>query len=209
MKSVKKAANLLFHKYKSQLIFADIIISIIIFILIGIFKPDYVIIAAFFLIMPYLILTQRKLLLKQLFLAFILSLTWVFLAKSYYGYNQTFATILGINLYPLFAWATSLFLIYVLVSHYEHLIKKINYIKQLLFFIIFYWPLLIAGETIAYHLFNIHNVATAVYSGLPICNCIHAPIWMQTVYFLMGPIYLTLLYLLKLKNPHLKKSKTS
>ena len=40
-----------------------------------------------------------------------------------------------------------------------------------------------------YYLFNIHNIATSQFPGLPICNCIHAPTWMKIVYFSMGPVY--------------------
>jgi hypothetical protein len=54
--------------------------------------------------------------------------------------------------------------------------------------------------------FNIQNVATASYPGLPICDCIHAAPWMQFAYFAMGPIYYLLIHSLKL-NRFLLKNK--
>jgi hypothetical protein len=46
-------------------------------------------------------------------------------------------------------------------------------------------------------LFNIRNLATAGYPGLPLLNCIHAPYRMKIVYFSMGPVYFLLLTLFK------------
>jgi len=193
-----------FHKWKKQLLIADKVISIIVVLLLGIFRPDYVVIAAFILIIPYLALTQRNILFYHLMVASAVALIWMFIAKNQYEYNQAFLTIFGINLYPLFAWAIGLFAIYTIYSHYEHILKEQGYVKKILLFLMFYWPLLILGETIGYHVFNIHNIITASYVGLPLCDCIHAPRWLQISYFLLGPIFFTVAYILKLENPHFK-----
>ena len=193
-----------FHKWKKQLLIADKVISILVVLLLGIFSPDFVVIAAFFLVIPYLFLTQRKILFYHLMVASAVALIWMSIAKNQYGYNQDLLTVVGINLYPLFAWAIGLFAIYVIYSHYEHILKERGFVRKILLFLVFYWPLLIIVETVAYHTFNIHNLATASYVGLPLCDCIHAPRWMQASYFALGPIFFTLSSVLKLENPHFK-----
>ncbi|MCH8860759.1 MAG: hypothetical protein IH843_06500 [Thaumarchaeota archaeon] len=173
----------------------------------GIFRPDYVVIAAYFLVIPYLILTQRKLLFYHFMVGSVVALVWMLITKNEYLYDQDFLTTLGINLYPLFAWAVGLFAIYVIYSHYEHILKEQSFLKQILLIIAFYIPVLIAVETISDHLFNIRNIAAAAFPGLPICDCIHAPRWMQAAYFTLGPIFFTLCSILKLENPHFKLHK--
>lgn len=204
IKALKYDIKYEFHKWKKQLLIADKIFTLAIVLFLGIYRPDYVVIAAYFLLIPYLILTQRKSLFYHLLAASLVAVAWMLIAKKQYGYNHEFLTLLGINLYPLFAWAVGLFLIYVLYSHYEHMINEKGYAKQLLLFAAIYIPMLIAVETLAYHAFDIHNVATEAFPGLPICDCIHAPRWMQLAYFAMGPIFFSLCYILKLENPHFK-----
>lgn len=209
--NLKQVIKYEFHKWKKQLLIADKIIIILIVLFLGLVSPDYVVIAAFFLIIPYLILTQRRILFYHLVVAFLVALIWMLIAKNEYGYNQDFLTLAGVNLFPLFAWATGLFGIYVIYSHYEHILNEQGFVRKLLLFIAFYFPFLIGTETIAYHLFNIHNITAAAYSGLPICDCIHAPRWMQAAYLGMGPIFFTICSILKLENPHfkiVKKNKT-
>ena len=202
--NLKKEIRYEFHKWKKQLLIADKIIIILIILFLGLVSPDYVVIAVFFLIIPYLVLTQRKVLFYHFIVALALGLIWMLIAKNEYRYNQDFLTVAGINLYPLFAWAVGLFLVYVIYSHYEHILNEQDFVQKLLLFTIFYVVLLITVETIAYHLFNIQNLAAAAYSGLPICDCIHAPHWMQAAYFAMGPIFFSVCYILKLENPHFK-----
>lgn len=207
IKIVEKEIEFKFHKWKKQLLVADKILSVVIILLLGVFKPDYVVIAAYLLIIPYLFLTQRKILFKHLFISSVVALIWMLIAKNQYGYNQDFIAIFGINLFPLFAWAIGLFIVYIIYSHYEHILKECGFVKKLILFVIIYVPLLIAVETIAYHLFNIKNLAAAAYPGLPICDCIHAPLWMQASYIALGPIFFSLCYMLKLENPHFKIKK--
>lgn len=204
IKVVEKEIKYKFHKWKKQLLIADKVIYVLVVLFLGIFSPDYVVIAAYLLIIPYILLTQRKSLYYHFVIASIVASVWMFIAKDEYGYNRNFITVAGINFYPLFAWAIGLFGAYVIYSHYEHLLKEQGFLHQFLLFVAFYWPLLISVETIAYHIFNIRNLATTAYLGLPICNCIHAPRWMQAAYFAMGPIFFTICYAMKLENPHIK-----
>ncbi len=205
--NLKKEIGYEFHKWKNQLLIADKILIILVILFFGLVSPDYVVIAAFFLIIPYLILTQRRILFYHLAVSFLVALIWVLIAKNEYGYNQDFLTLAGINLFPLFAWATGLFGIYVIYSHYEHILNKQGFVRKLLLFTAFYFPFLIGAETIAYHFFDIRNIATAAYQGLPICDCIHATRWVQAAYFAMGPIFFTICSILKLENPHFKMHK--
>lgn len=191
-----------FHKWKKQLVIADIIISIVIFALLAIFRPDLLLLVSFFLIFIYLFLTARKNATYHLLVSSIIAFLWVIIARDYYGYNKDMIVLFGINLFPLFAWASGLFMIYIIYSHWEHILKYGGFFKKILLFSAFYIPLLLIGETIAYHLFGIHNIATGMYVGLPLCNCIHAPIWMQISYILMGPIYFIICDFIGLENPH-------
>lgn len=194
-----------FTNGEKQLTIADIAISALAVILFGIFRPDMLMIAVYFLIYPYLFLTARKSAFYHLFIASIISLVWMLIAKNEYSYNKDMLVIFGINLFPLFAWASGLFAAYMIYSHWEHKFKFSRPIKKMLLFIAFYWPMLISLETIGYHIFNIKNLAAAAYAGLPICNCIHAPVWMQISYLILGPLYFGICELIGLENPHYKR----
>lgn len=189
-----------FHKWRMQLVIAYKILYVIVAILFGIFRPDALIIIIYFMLYPYLFLTRRKEAFSHLFVSSLVALIWVIISRDQYGYNYKTLTIFGLNTFPLFAWASGLFIIYLIYSHLELKFKNINLLKKIILFVAFYWPMLIFFETIAYHVFNIHNLPTSMYVGLPICNCMHAPVWMQISYFALGPLYLLICELLGLKN---------
>lgn len=189
---------------RKNLIIFDKIISVIVIVLIGFLKPDSVLIFTFIMLIPYLIITRRKNALVHLFISLIIAVIWTFIAKDFYHYNIDMITVKGLNLYPVFAWSLGLLGIYMIYSHWEHILKKKTLIRKVLLFILFYFPMLIFVETIAYHLFNIKDIATAGFPGLPLCDCLHAPTWMQISYFFMGPFYLMVCNLLGLENPHKK-----
>ncbi|MFA5993023.1 MAG: hypothetical protein WC796_04925 [Candidatus Pacearchaeota archaeon] len=193
-----------FHKWRKTLIITDIIISLAVIILLAFIRPDYLVIAVFFLAIPYIILTQRKVVLYHFLIAALVAFVWMIIANNQYSYNQDFLKIAGINLFPLFAWAIGLFSMYIIYSYLEHLLKERGFIKKIVLFCIIFFPILIIMETFGYHTLNIHNLAASQFEGLPICNCLHAPHWMQFAYFAMGPIFFTICYLLKLENPHFK-----
>lgn len=203
--SSKKRIKYEFHKWKNQLIIADKALYIIIFLLLGLLRPDIVMMVVYFSLYPYLFLTKRKKAINHLLIASVVSLGWMLIANSQYKYNQKMFLIFSLNSYPLFTWAVGLFAAYLIYSHWEPIIKKHSLIKKMLLFVAFYWSLLIIAETLAYHGFNIKNLATASYAGLPFCNCIHAPIWMQISYLMLGPIYFGICELIGLENPHYTK----
>ncbi|MDO8886487.1 hypothetical protein [Candidatus Oleimmundimicrobium sp.] len=194
-----------FREREKQLLFADIFFIISIFLFLGLFRPDWVVIAAYFLVIPYLVLTRRKALLYHFIVASIMAFIWMLVAKNEYGYNFDFLTVAGINLFPLFAWAMGLFGVYIIYSHFEHILSGQGIIRKILSFSIFYWLMLIVVETIAYHFFKIQNFTAIACQGLPIFGCIHAPLWMKGTYFAMGPLFFIICFLLKLKNPHASK----
>jgi hypothetical protein len=134
----------------------------------------------------------RSRLIRYAILSFLLSLLWNVIAADMYGYNREFVVFLGINLYPLLSWAVGLFalcLIYDLIS-----VKYPRTNAKIWLSIISYWIILVFFEYFFYNVLGIHNEATASYPGLPLCNCMHAPIWMQAAYFLMGVILVLMLY---------------
>lgn len=180
-----------------SLLFADKLITLCVLLLLGVFKPDYLLIAVYLLIIPYLFLTRRKNLLFHLVLASLIALIWVIIRRGHYLYNQEFLTIQGVNLYTLFAWALGLFAAYAIYEHYESILRWKGFPKQLFLFILIYWPLLIISESMAHHLFNIHNLAASSFSALPLCGCIHAERWVQAAYFLIGPLYFLVCKFLK------------
>jgi len=194
-----------FHKWKKQLIIADNAIYVLVVILLGVFRPDALMIGVYFMLYPYLFLTARKSAFYHLYVSSLIALIWMLIANTQYGYNREILIVFGLNTFPLFAWAAGLFAAYLIYSHWEHKLKYAGFVKKMILFVAIYWPILISVETIAYHVFNIKNLSAAVYVGLPICDCIHAPRWMQFSYLAMGPIYFGICELLGLENPHHKK----
>ncbi len=194
------------HRWKKELLIADKIITVIVLLLTGIFtSADIVLMVSFFLLFPYLILTKRKSLIYNLLLAFFVALIWSVISINEYVYNQGYMLAYGINLYTLFAWTLGLFALYVIYSHYEHCFDRKSLLIKLLFFVAIYWPLFIAAEAIAYHLFNVHNIANGVVKGLPLCDCVHAPAVMMIGNFSLGIIYFLACKCLRLKNPHYRR----
>ena len=206
MNLLKTPANFTdqFREWKRWIFVSDITLIIAVFSLFGIFRPDYVIIFAYFLLFPYLFITQRKKLIYHLLVASVMAFLWVYFARDIYGYNTDFITIMGIDLYPLFAWAVGLFATYAIYRQHRYFSEKWGFGKHLFLFSIFFWAFLLFVETVAYHVFNV-RITTAIYEGLPICDCLHAPTWMKAVYFSMGPLFFTISYFLGIERPHIKR----
>ncbi len=198
----EKPISFEFHKYRFELLFLDKIFSIIIFILLALFEPNLILIGTYFLLIPYLVLSKRIEALKYLILSSIISLIWLIFANDLYGYNKEMVLFLGFNSFPLFAWALGLFSIYMMYAHWYYILKTRIFIFKFIFFCIIYLILLLSAETIGYHVLNIKNLTTSMYLGLPICDCIHAPVWMQITYLLLGPVYMIISYIIGLKNPN-------
>lgn len=126
----------------------------------------------------------------RLIISFTLALCWVIIANKQYNYTYEQFNIFQIPIFPIIGWTLGLF-ISIIFFEYTIIknIKKESNIKIFFYFLITYWVLLILAETIGYHIFGVTNYATAQYSGLPICDCLHAPTWMKIAYFCIGPIY--------------------
>jgi hypothetical protein len=187
---------------QKRFLFADKLLIIVFFIALGLFRPDLIMIVGLIATPLYLAWTKRLLLYKHFITATLLAIVWLIIAHSQYGYGQNFITIAGLNIFPLIAWSLGLFAIYIIYSYWENSLQTASYVKQLGLFNLFYIPLLLTAETVAYKLFDIHNIQTAQYVSLPICDCLHAPVWMQISYILMGTIYFSACYFLRLENPH-------
>ena len=140
----------------------------------------------FLFLVPYLIFTKRFNSIVYISISLIVSLIWMLFANDLYKYEGYNINILGLNSYPLIAWTLGLFGMYILFKQHE---PSKKFIKNLVLFSISYTIVLLFLETVAYHIFEIRNAATAGYPGLPLCNCLHAPPWMQISYIMMGPIY--------------------
>jgi hypothetical protein len=193
---------------KKNYFFFDIVTYIICLILMMIFRPDIGMTFAFIFLVVSILLAKRYSLLKFLSISFIMALIWQIVGGKEYFYGKDFWFVAGINVFPLLVWTIGLFVAYMVffymfeyfVSPKSSILKK-NAVK-LFMFIIFYWIVLITAETLAFHVFGFKNLAGAKYVGLPLCDCIHSPRWMQAVYLCMGPLYISLIYLLRSKKQY-------
>lgn len=167
----------------------------------GLVSTDILFMVLYSLLYPYLYLTQRKKAILPLLLSSVFAIVWVFLAGENYGYNNERIALFGLNTFPLFAWAIGLFAIYIVYSYVEKILTISSFTLQAIVFIALYVVGLIFFEAVGYYVFDIKNVATGMYSSLPLCNCLHAPVWMQISYFIIGPVYFFICKLLRLENP--------
>ena len=178
----------------------DLLLVAIVIASFGIVPADQAVIVAYLFAILYLVVTRRTNLFLHFAVASAMAGLWTFLGRAEYGYNQAFIVVGGVNLFSLFAWAAGLFSAYLLFSHEEEVFRLRGFARQLGLFVLVYWPLLLFAETVAYHVFDIHNLASAAYPGLPVCDCLHAPRWMQALYFAMGPAFFAICWSLRLEN---------
>ena len=148
-------------------------------------RADLVLIVAWLVVALSVLICRRYTSFLHLIISTSIAFLWVYGVRDYYGYNHSYYSLAGINLYPLTAWSLGLYGVSEILNHFE--IEKI--LIRLLIFILFFWTMLIFFETWAYHVIGIRNVSTGINAGLPFCNCIHAPLWMHIAYFSMGPVY--------------------
>jgi hypothetical protein len=148
-------------------------------------QADVVLIIFWFIVGIYTFSTKRY----SSFLHFIIStgvaFLWVYLARNNYGYNYSYYSFAGMNLLPVAAWSMGLLSVSEILNHFS--VGKV--FVRLIIFTLLFWCSLIFIETYAFHVIGIRNISTGNSNGLPFCNCIHAPWWMRTVYFSMGPAY--------------------
>lgn len=152
-------------------------------------SKELILIVLFIATVIVLELTHRRNLLKHLFVAVFFGCIWMIISHSEYNYNTSVATIFGINMFSLFGWILGLFASYLIYRGLRNLLGVNKWWKQFILYAVVYVPMLLVVETIGYHTFGIVNMATAVYPGLAVCNCLHAPAWMVASYISMGPIY--------------------
>ncbi len=175
---------------------SDLILFLVAFISLTLFRIDIVVLVFYLIMFPYLVLTRRTNLLYHFLIATGVAFIWILIAGSHYGYNQETMSVFGTTIYPFFAWSLGLFGAYLLFRPIR--MRGWNFAFQLLVFFFLYAGVLLTLETFAFQVFDIRNIATGMYPGLPVCDCIHAPRWMQFVYLLMGPTYYSICHFLKL-----------
>lgn len=158
------------------------------FLLFGIFNPFTVLLIGFIFITPYFLITNRKNYLKYFLISILFGIIWSLISKGNYSYNTNFPDFLGINFYLLLAWSAGLFVFYILFLNIKK-IQKYNFVIKFLIFFIIYSSTLLLVESIAYHVFGIHNELAKNYPPIKFCECIHAPRWTQISYFILGPAY--------------------
>jgi hypothetical protein len=191
----------------SLLIF-DKVISVLVLLSLNVstIRADFMMMAVYLLLFPYMYLTDRKKAIVHIIISSIMACGWILIAKGQYGYNREFLVVDGYNIYPLFAWAVGLFGVYLIYAHWVPSFRSHSFVKKILLFTAFYWTLLLGSEILAYHVFNFRNVATASYAGLPLIDCIHVPGWMKAAYLLNGPLYFLVCEFIRLPDPHTRSS---
>jgi len=176
-----------------RLLQKDLSIAFTVILIFSLFSAyaDWVLLGSWLFVFVYLLQKRRIKAFLHLLLATLMASIWVHFAKDYYGYKFDYLTILGMNTLPLMAWTLTLLGV-------GEVCNQLPFRRKIFRFLIFvpvFWILLILFETIAYHILEIRNVMTSNFVGLPYCDCIHAPVWMQVVYFTMGPVYYGLSHL--------------
>jgi len=131
--------------------------------------------------------------------ALLLGWTWSILGRAEYNYNHNFGTVAGVSLFPFTLFPLGLVAMYFIFYFLGiKFLKLKSFLAQFLTFSFAYMFLLLVAETVAYYWFDVHNIGTAQYPGLPVCNCLHAPHWMKTIYLTMGPVYFLIIKILEL-----------
>lgn len=124
-----------------------------------------------------------------LVLSVLFAIVWTYLTRSMYNYNLGFGTVGGLNIFPLVNWTIGLAASYLIFSYILDKLNIKSLPKRFVSFTLLSFLAVIIAETVGYYVLGIHNTGTSAYAGLPICNCLHAPAWMQFGYFALGPLY--------------------
>ncbi len=191
----------------------DLSIAFIVILIFSVFSAhaDWILLGAWLFIFFYLLQKRRIEAFLHLLLATLMASIWVHFAKDYYGYKFDYLVIFGMNTLPLMAWTLTLLGVGEVCNQLPFKRKFFKY----LVFVPAFWALLILFETVAYHVLEIRNTMTSNFIGLPYCDCIHAPVWMQVIYFTMSPVYYGLAFLtdniwgsVRLKNWQIGRNKS-
>lgn len=165
---------------------------------------ELILLGIYLLLLAYLFAMRRKHLLRVALVASIIGMVWTLLVRDEYSYNVATITILDVNLYAFIGWSLGLLVGYLLYSGARRFVHASSWWHKLILFNVIYIPLLIVVESISYHALNVVNVATANYRGLPLCDCLHAPVWMQLAYLGMGSVFLLLVLTIKSRSVAIK-----
>lgn len=160
------------------------------FIILFPFVRKDILIFAFYSIIYFYILKFKRKSLKYLGLSTLIAIIWVSITKDYYIYTPDMVTLFGLDVYPMLAWSLGLLGLRELYNY----VKPKNTLKAIIIIAIVYATTLIILETVSYHVIGFRNPNP--YQGLPICECIHAPVYTQIYYLTIGPIYYILTLLL-------------
>lgn len=158
-------------------------------------SKEIILLSFYIAILAYVLIARKSQMFLPAIVAFAIGLVWTAMVGDIYGYNTHTVTFLGINIYALIAWSVGLLIVYGLYLIARKVVRVSKGWPELALFNALYIPLLIAVETVAYHGFNVVNVATSSYRGLPLCDCMHAPAWMQASYLLMGTVFFLAVWL--------------
>ncbi len=162
------------------------------FIILFPFVRKDILIFAFYATIYFYILRFKRKSIEYLGLSTLIAIIWVAIAKDYYIYTPDMVTLFGLDVYPMLAWALGLLALRELYDY----VKPTNATKAVIVIAIVYIVALIALETVSYHVIGFKNSSSDIYPGLPICDCIHVPLFMQIYYLSIGPIYYILTLLL-------------
>lgn len=167
-----------------------VLLAVLLFALFKLHPSDALPAAAYGAILITAIVWLRHLL-RPFAVATLVAFLWMLIGADQYRYSwQT--TIGGITLFPFFAWSLGLTGIYAV--HF-YLFRRRSFWASAALFCLLFWIGLLGFETIAYHALGLRNQGGIGHPGLPLCDCIHAPVWMQTIYLLLGPVFYALLTL--------------
>lgn len=176
-----------------RVVFLDILFFLVVLGFLGLFNYDYVMVLVLLALYPYLKFTGRLHLFAAFGVAGVLGLIWAWIAVDYYHYSLTGLKIGMFNLYPVFFWTYGLFVVKLVYSGLQPFFRFRHKFVKLVVFSSLFWGGLVVVEYVVYHVYGIKNLATDGHQGLPLIDAIHAPVWMQVSYFLMGPVYYLLL----------------
>ena len=176
----------------NRIVYIDILFFVVAILLIGLFNYDYVMLVVLLVIYPYLKISGRLHFFIAFGVAVFLSAVWAYIAVEYYEYSLSGLKLGIFNLYPVFFWTYGLFIAKLIYSGIIHLFKGRKLIIKTLIFSSLFWVGLLVVEFVVYNVFSVKNLATSGNPGLPFIDALHAPVWMQITYFMMGPVYFML-----------------
>jgi hypothetical protein len=165
------------HLYSSWILFIGIVIAL------TLFNPVTVIVASYFGVWLFALLTRQRGLCVRLVIGIVIAIIWMLIAKGQYGYADHSVAVYGITIFPLFAIPSALVGFYLIYETVTLWVKPVTMRSDWLLIIVLDVLLVTAMEFIGYHIFQIQNLATSQYPGFAWCDCFHAPWWMQLSYY--------------------------